>query len=115
MPNGPPRYGVKDLGSVVVGAGPTADEERWDRSDEDKTLSDARFVVGDYISCAVLPPKDDGSVALVPISRPEPSRSMHDGRGSHRGLGLGFGINAWHIARTDGVAVEAIGVMQWNR
>src|SRR5688572_4329496 len=83
MPSGLPRYGVKDLGSVIIGTGPTEDdgEELWDRADEDKTLGDARFVVGDYISCAVLPPLDDGSIAAISSARSEPNRPMHDGRG----------------------------------
>ncbi|KAI1374690.1 Sin3 associated polypeptide p18-domain-containing protein [Hypoxylon crocopeplum] len=65
------RYTLKDLGSVVVGDGgrgldpddPEA-EKRLD-TDADKTLSEARFVVGDFISCAILPPLYDGSVAPV--------------------------------------------------
>jgi histone deacetylase complex subunit SAP18 len=81
-PNGPPRYGVKDLGSVVIGAGSTTDEEdaTWDRVDEDKTLGDARFVVGDYISCAILPPSDDGSVAPRSQARLEQPRMTRDRR-----------------------------------
>ena len=29
----------------------------------EKTLQDARFVIGDYVSCAILPPMDNGGVA----------------------------------------------------
>ena len=31
--------------------------------DADKTLAEARFVIGDFIDCAVFPPLSDGSVA----------------------------------------------------
>ena len=59
----------------------------------DKTLQDARFVVGDYISCCILPPLSDGSVAPVP---PPPG----DGRGASGpymnggGRGGGYGGSA---------------------
>ncbi|KAL8419576.1 hypothetical protein RB594_002686 [Gaeumannomyces avenae] len=42
-----------------------------------KTLDDVKFIVGDYISCAILPPLDDGSVALADSAR------------SGRGCGVG--------------------------
>ncbi|RYP04470.1 hypothetical protein DL765_010177 [Monosporascus sp. GIB2] len=45
--------------------------------DGNKTLADARFVPGDYISCAILPPLPDGSVA--------PASDARTGRGA--GLG----------------------------
>lgn len=34
----------------------------------EKTLADARFIIGDYIDCAVFPPLSDGSVAPLNIS-----------------------------------------------
>ncbi|KAI1397070.1 Sin3 associated polypeptide p18-domain-containing protein [Hypoxylon fuscum] len=77
------RYAVKDLGSVVVGDDGRGldpddpDAEKTLEADGDKTLNDARFVVGDYISCAVLPPLPDGSVA--------PSTSARMGRGAGAG------------------------------
>ncbi|KAI6082884.1 Sin3 associated polypeptide p18-domain-containing protein [Hypoxylon rubiginosum] len=77
------RYMVKELGSVVVGDGgrgldpADVDAERTLENDGEKTLGDARFVVGDYISCAILPPLDDGSVA--------PSTSARMGRGAGTG------------------------------
>ncbi|KAI1144595.1 Sin3 associated polypeptide p18-domain-containing protein [Hypoxylon sp. FL0543] len=77
------RYAVKDLGSVVVGDGGRGldpddpEAEKKLEADGDKTLSDARFVVGDYISCAILPPLPDGSVA--------PATSARTGRGSGAG------------------------------
>lgn len=65
-----PRFAVKDLGSVVIGeGGPGAETDdsvegsEMNTGESSKTLHDARFVVGDYINCAVLPPLSDGSVA----------------------------------------------------
>ncbi|KAI0118624.1 hypothetical protein GGR51DRAFT_497107 [Nemania sp. FL0031] len=70
------KYTVKELGSVVIGdGGPGLDpddveaERALDDTDPTKTLADARFVVGDYISCAILPPLPDGSVALASSAR----------------------------------------------
>ncbi|TGJ79789.1 hypothetical protein E0Z10_g8979 [Xylaria hypoxylon] len=78
------KYTVKELGSVVIGdGGPGLDpenvdtEQTLDDTDPDKTLADARFVVGDYISCAILPPLPDGSVA--------PASSARMGRGTGAG------------------------------
>lgn len=77
---GPGRYLSKELGSVVVGGegpgimptdeeanvvtnGPMAGELN---GEPDKTLQDARFVIGDYISCAIFPPLANGTVAPPP-------------------------------------------------
>ncbi|EAW07147.1 SAP18 family protein [Aspergillus clavatus NRRL 1] len=75
------RYLSKDMGSVVVGPkdgpyrGENEDERakstgagprgalRFQGNDADKTLQDMRFVIGDYVDCAILPPLEDGSVA----------------------------------------------------
>ena len=83
---GPGRYLSKELGSVVVGAGgpgalPLPDEADIVAGgpmagevggDPEKTLQDARFVIGDYISCAIFPPLPNGSIAppLAPSARP---------------------------------------------
>lgn len=87
--NSPPRYAVKDLGSIVLGGhGPGADHDAglFDISlDDQKTLADARFVVGDFISCAVLPALADGSVAPVPTTKREPIPGARDSRPSWRG------------------------------
>ncbi|KAI0430479.1 Sin3 associated polypeptide p18-domain-containing protein [Xylaria sp. FL1042] len=78
------KYTVKELGSVVIGdGGPGLSLEDVDASrtlddtDPDKTLSDVRFVVGDHISCAILPPLPDGSIA--------PASSARMGRGTGAG------------------------------
>ncbi|GAP90012.2 putative Sin3 associated polypeptide p18 [Rosellinia necatrix] len=92
------KYTVKELGSVVIGdGGPGLSPEDVDidadlgadfdadddagptlgDTDPGKTLGDARFVVGDYVSCAILPPLPDGSVA--------PASSARMGRGTGAG------------------------------
>ncbi|KAL2795111.1 Sin3 associated polypeptide p18-domain-containing protein [Aspergillus keveii] len=77
------RYLSKDLGSVIIGPRESPyregkDEEegskngapaprtgpfRMQGNDAEKTLQEARFVIGDYVDCAILPPLEDGSVA----------------------------------------------------
>ncbi|PYH94869.1 hypothetical protein BO71DRAFT_483460 [Aspergillus ellipticus CBS 707.79] len=72
------RYLARDLGSVVIGSSSSSaahDDEgdenpapaprgmRLQGNDADKTLQDVRFVIGDYVDCAILPPLEDGSVA----------------------------------------------------
>lgn len=66
----------KDMGSVIIGG---KDEHNGDSAaagkmklqgdDADKTLQDARFVIGDYVDCAILPPLSDGSVAPPIVTR----------------------------------------------
>lgn len=95
--NSPPRFGVKDLGSVVIG-GDSGEDALGDKStdatkgtdDKHKTLSSARFVVGDYITCAILPPLPDGSVAPASSVRREQASGSHSrqdsfSRGGSRG------------------------------
>ncbi|KAI9726459.1 MAG: hypothetical protein M1828_001281 [Chrysothrix sp. TS-e1954] len=69
----PPRYLTRELGSVVVGEKEQslADdlegvEGRTLEGEGSKTLRDARFVIGDYVACAICLPLQDGSVARVP-------------------------------------------------
>lgn len=86
----PPRYVAKDLGSLVLGgggpgAGPDegVPDQEEPRDDGAKTLSDARFVTGDFISCAILPPNElTGEVA--------PASSARMGRGA--GVGEARGL-----------------------
>jgi histone deacetylase complex subunit SAP18 len=90
---GPARCVVKDLGSVVIGdggpgistdgddIGGEADDGRLrlgatagSAAESAKSLADVRFVVGDYLSCAILPPSSaDGSV--------QPASAARAGRG----------------------------------
>ncbi|PYI00289.1 hypothetical protein BO78DRAFT_424622, partial [Aspergillus sclerotiicarbonarius CBS 121057] len=89
------RYLAKELGSVVVGprggsSGNENEEEkegaggkglRIQGNDAEKTLQEARFVIGDYVDCAVLPPLEDGSVA-PPVN-------------AGRGMAMGGGMRAF--------------------
>lgn len=69
------KYLGKDMGSVIIGAngdhdgsrGPGAMKLQGD--DAEKSLQDARFVIGDYVDCAILPPLSDGSVAPPIVTR----------------------------------------------
>ncbi|KAK5014143.1 Sin3 associated polypeptide p18-domain-containing protein [Cryomyces antarcticus] len=98
---GPGRYLSKELGSVVVGAGGPGVEDCAEgangsegvtaalEGDADRTLADARFVIGDYISCAIFPPLPNGSVAPAPTpafpASSRAGRSDFGGRGSYSG------------------------------
>ncbi|KAI5302788.1 hypothetical protein KEM56_000355 [Ascosphaera pollenicola] len=104
-PDAQGRFMSKDMGSVVVGPEEEADagHEENDRDaddqadkklntrrrpvklhgdDADKTLQDMRFVIGDYVDCAIQPPLPDGSVA-PPLPAPR-----NDVRSSHIGGGM---------------------------
>lgn len=79
------RYLSKEVGSVVISApehsnGDDASALRLEGEDTEKTLEDARFVIGDFIDCAVFPPLSDGSVV---------SRGSVSGRGGPRENGYG--------------------------
>ncbi|KAL9601526.1 MAG: hypothetical protein Q9219_002478 [cf. Caloplaca sp. 3 TL-2023] len=75
----PPRYLAKDIGTVVVGGEggvyPSEEEEEVVRGgvmagelggEPEKTLAEARFVIGDFLDCAVMVPGEGGRVAGVP-------------------------------------------------
>lgn len=70
-PDAAPRFAVKDLGSVVVGKDGSSIDAPRDKHGRPSTLtddgrvklSDASFVVGDYVSVAILQPLADGAVA----------------------------------------------------
>jgi histone deacetylase complex subunit SAP18 len=67
----------KPLGSVVIGGNASIlqDEDETNgalktenlEGDADKTLADARFVIGDYVACTIYPPAADGRVAPMPL------------------------------------------------
>lgn len=84
----------KPLGSVVVG-GRDADLEENDllEGDANKTLADARFVIGDFVACAIYPPGPDGRVPPPPAGGRSGRDSYSGGRGPPRenGYGGGFG------------------------
>ncbi|KAI1932345.1 hypothetical protein LOZ66_006892 [Ophidiomyces ophidiicola] len=98
------RYLSKDMGSIVIS--PRADSEGREHSlsttlagpnidlsgeDADRTLQDSRFIIGDYIECAILPPLQDGSVA--PNVTP---------RGASGAFAIGSGMRAFPPVRENG-------------
>jgi histone deacetylase complex subunit SAP18 len=91
--SGKGRWIDRPLGSVVIGEGFGRNEEAVDDGDEamangdtssvknhltgdaEKTLADARFVIGDYVACTIYPPGPDGRPAPLP---PPPGRGSRD-------------------------------------
>lgn len=95
---------TKELGSVVIGDGgpgilPSESEEVEGVEGEgggvsmegamlgepEKTLQEARFVIGDYVACAIIEPLLSGAVAPAP-----PSGPARGGFGGGRGRENGF-------------------------
>jgi histone deacetylase complex subunit SAP18 len=105
---GPPRYMTKELGSVVIGDDGLG-QNGVIGGEADKTLGDARFVIGDYISCAYYSAAEASrahSPPRGPVREPggfgggrgyarEPMGPRDDfgfgGRGGRGGRGGGFG------------------------
>jgi len=91
------RYLSKEIGSVVVSApeysnGDAEGRPKLEGDDADKTLEDARFVIGDFIDCAVFPPLSDGTV----VGRGSASASARGGvreNGYGRVRGGGYGLS----------------------
>ncbi|EEH39530.1 hypothetical protein PAAG_08799 [Paracoccidioides lutzii Pb01] len=73
------RFLSRDMGSVIVGPSDDAENRETDRrangplklqgDEADKCLQDFRFVIGDYVDCAILPPLSDGSIAPAIVNR----------------------------------------------
>ncbi|PGH10701.1 hypothetical protein AJ79_05292 [Helicocarpus griseus UAMH5409] len=77
------KYLSRDMGSVIIGPkdeaggggarekgrGPANGALKLQGDEADKCLQDFRFVIGDYVDCAVLPPLSDGSVAPAIVNR----------------------------------------------
>lgn len=96
---------TKELGSVIIGDGgpgilPDDDEVAIVAGgpmagalggEPDKTLQDARFVIGDYVSCAILPSLPNGSVAPPPSGPSRGGGAFGSGRADLGGRGGGFG------------------------
>lgn len=115
---GPGRYMTKELGSIVVGDGgpgilPDEDEVAIVAGGQmagalsgepEKTLQDARFVIGDYVSCAILPALPNGGVA-PPLSGPGRGGSFGASRGD---LGGGRG-GSFGGPREDGFSFRGRG------
>lgn len=90
------RFSAKDLGSVVIGEGGPGAEVENDPATErrerelPRTLDEARFLEGDYISCAILAPMPDGSVAHASLAKVNvgSTRSRHrQNQANHFGPG----------------------------
>lgn len=73
------RYQKRSLGSIVIRAGGQVSTQSngnengirsntavYTTGDEEKTLHDVKFVVGDYLDCAIFPPLANGEVAPPP-------------------------------------------------
>jgi histone deacetylase complex subunit SAP18 len=85
----PPRYVSKVLGTVVLGGGgPGAGAEEGvpenEPDDGPMTLADARFITGDFICCAILPPDElTGDVAPASSARVGRGVGVGEARGGH--------------------------------
>lgn len=104
-PGAPGRYISRDIGSVIVGAATGADDVEMNGTDAskvvdalkqldgdpDKTLADVKFLIGDYVACAILPPLADGSVPAAPPPLSGPGRGPPPGPYGGRGRENGFG------------------------
>ncbi|KAF1348334.1 hypothetical protein EJ07DRAFT_141840 [Lizonia empirigonia] len=104
-PGGQGRYISRDIGSVIVGARTAnEDSEMGDgdgaavaealkqlNGDPDKKLSDAKFLIGDYVTCAILPPLPDGSVPAAPPPMSGPGRGPPGAYGGRGDFGFGRG------------------------
>lgn len=95
------RYTTKEMGSVVISAPQDSNgnavvngaEYELGGEDSEKTLADVRFVIGDYIDCAIFAPLSDGSV--VPRGNTRGGFANGRGRGaSNYGVGRGAHIPA---------------------
>lgn len=94
------------MGSVVINADAVEEQQNEVNGDDDedngggapgvkfrnteeaeRTLADSRFMIGDFIDCAIFPPLPDGSVA------PGGQRTSYaaGGVGGSRGMGMGMG------------------------
>lgn len=94
---------TKDLGSVIIGDGGPGilpDEEEAAiveggyvagalGGEPEKTLQDAKFVIGDYVACAIMAPLGDGSVAPSPANPARGGGGFGAPRGEFGGRGGG--------------------------
>ena len=74
------RWVDRNVGSVIIGGKSATDAMELDdepngdakdnlEGDAEKTLADARFVIGDYVACTIYPPTSDGRIAPLPSGR----------------------------------------------
>ena len=125
--NAAPRYAVKDLGSIVIGqGGPGAGASELGetsaslRGEQEvgRTLGDARFVVGDYVSCAILPTLSDGSIAPASSARRDTgvgTRDLRGQRGGFHGRENGFGRGGARGGRGGGWRDSGVPMGEWKR
>ena len=117
--NALPRYITKDVGSIVIGGDEELGGSAGNRTGPPKNLRDMRFMTGDFVSCAILPPLPDGSVAPASAARRErPLSGNHRGFGrggmygrereSNRGAGVGWGSR-------QGGAFANVPMGEWKR
>ncbi|EXJ61689.1 hypothetical protein A1O7_02118 [Cladophialophora yegresii CBS 114405] len=95
------RYLSKEMGSVVVAVPENPNDNgpgaiRLQGEEADKTLEEARFVIGDFIDCAVFPPLSDGSV-VSSGSVTARSGARENGYGRVRGGGYGLSSRGSYI------------------
>ncbi|KAK5210178.1 hypothetical protein LTR72_002491 [Exophiala xenobiotica] len=121
-PEGRGRYLSKEIGSVVISAPDSSNDSlglpKLEGDDADKTLEDARFVIGDFVDCAVFPPLSDGSVVgrgSVSSARGAP---RENGYGRVRGGGYGMGSRGafnGYSSRGDFGGSASIPSGEWRR
>lgn len=94
------RYTSKELGSVIVSAPASNTNGSGAQNGSalalsgdggDRTLAESRFVIGDFIDCAVFPPLSDGSV----MPRGAAVARTNGGSGYGRGRGSGSGSGSY--------------------
>lgn len=135
------KWTDRPLGNVVIGSG-SSSQAIEDHAEEDdaamtngadtskdsltgdaeKTLADARFVIGDYVACTIYSPTADGRIAPMPpqsrgsrdpyvAPRGPPSMGREDGYGPPRGGSYRGGYGG----RSGGVMGTAPPVSDWRR
>lgn len=127
-PGAPGRFTSRDIGSVIIGARSRHDDLDIDDEsanvaealkqldgDPDKTLADVKFLTGDFVACAIIPPLPDGGVAAAPPPLSVPgrggpptgpyggSRGRENGFHGRGDFGYGRGRGGRHDDRFGGV------------
>ncbi|KPI41074.1 uncharacterized protein AB675_8024 [Cyphellophora attinorum] len=124
------RYTTREMGSVVISAPAKGKEDQNGHTengtdgldlggeDADKTLEEARFVIGDFVDVAVFPPLSDGSV----VSRGSAMEPTYGGRGGREngysargGPGRGGGLPGGGYGRGRGDFGAPVPAGEWRR
>jgi len=126
------RYRKKPLGSIVLGAGANpetnghangeeeapipVEREDFVTGDELKSLQDAKFVIGDYVDCAILPPLPNGDVAPPPrVAAPMSGRLGPPLRENGFGVNGGFGVRRGRGGFSEGRGGGGVPNGEWRR